>query len=335
MSPSVISVIIPVYNVEKYIEKCVKSVIQQDYKGFIEIILIDDCGNDNSFEIINSIRSQNYPNRDFVILKHEQNKGQAAARNYGIRVSKGDYIFFLDSDDFLEYNAISLLYEKIVSTNADFVFGENNTIKDGKIISTTNLCLLNDKPLVKDEILLGIFKKWYPVCWNKLISKDFIIRNNLFFPEGMYYEDLYWAFEVALVGTYFEIVKDVTYNYVIQNSSTTRKLNKRHYNSLVKLVDLFYNKIQKNFILAKENKEKILSIYDNIRWIALDIIFNNYSDFYKKEFFYKIQKQNISSFSSMIFNREMSFKMKLKSLPFYIGKLGYKYLKIKLRIYSQ
>lgn len=330
----IISIIIPVYNVSQYIYKCIKSVLEQKYDGLIEIIIIDDCGIDNSMDIVSSFLPNHYTNRYFKVLRHEYNKGQSAARNLGIKESTGDLIFFLDSDDYLEKEAISILYDKWLSTpNAEIVSGETQAIKDKKIISTTNLHDLQNIPLVGEEILNGIFKKWYPVCWNKLIRKDFLIQNKLFFKEGLYYEDLFWAFEVALVGTYFETVKDVTYNYIIQNNSTTRKLSDKHYHSLIKLINLFYNKITEEKLLLSPNRMKILSIYETIRVLSIDIVFTKFNREKQHEFLKKVQLLNLSSFITILFNHKISFKAKVKSLPFYIGRFGFKYIKLKSKLH--
>lgn len=329
-----ISVIIPVYNVSQYIYKCVKSVLEQKYDGLIEIIIIDDCGIDNSMDIVNSFLPVHYANRYFKVLKHEYNKGQSAARNLGIKESTGDLIFFLDSDDYLEKEAISILYDKWLTTpNAEIVSGETQTIKDKKIISTTNLHDLQNVPLAGKEILNGIFKKWHPVCWNKLIRKDFLIHNKLFFKEGLYYEDLFWAFEVALVGTYFETVKDVTYNYIVQSNSTTRNLSDKHYYSLIKLINLFYNKITGDKLLLSPNKMKILSIYETIRVLSIDIVFTKFNREKQHEFLKKAQSLNLSSFIRTLFNNDISFKIKVKSLPLYIGWFGFQFIKLKSKLH--
>lgn len=330
----IISVIIPVYNVSQYIYRCIKSVIEQKHDGLIEIIIIDDCGTDDSMNIVESFLLNHYTNRLFKILRHEYNKGQSAARNLGIRESTGDFIFFLDSDDYLEKETINILYNKWLSTpNAELVSGETQTVKNKKIISTTNLHDLQNTPLKGKEILNGIFKKWHPVCWNKLIRKDFLIKNNLFFKEGLYYEDLFWAFEVALVGTYFETVNNITYNYVIQDKSTTRNLSDKHYYSLIKLINLFYNKIREDKLLFSPNKMKIISIYETIRVLSIDIIFTKFNREKQHEFLKKAQSLNLSTFIHILFNNKISFKTKAKSLPFYIGRFGFKYIILKSKLH--
>ena len=118
-----VSIIIPVYNVAPYVEECIQSVLRQDYKN-LEIIIIDDCGTDNSMELVEELVKNS--SRDIVILKHDYNKGLSAARNTGIRRATGDYIFFLDSDDFIESYCISVLVKAAkIYINVDMVYGSS------------------------------------------------------------------------------------------------------------------------------------------------------------------------------------------------------------------
>lgn len=104
-----VSVIIPVYNVEPYIAACIQTVMRQTYQGELECILVDDCGTDNSMEIAEKLISDYQGPIEFRILHHEHNRGLSAARNTGTAASKGDYIYFLDSDDEISPNCIELM----------------------------------------------------------------------------------------------------------------------------------------------------------------------------------------------------------------------------------
>ena len=180
---TLISVIIPVYNVEPYLHKCINSVLNQTFQNF-ELILVDDGSTDNS-----GIICDEYAHKDERIkVIHQKNAGQSAARNNGFEISKGEYICFLDSDDWFSDNALEIFYNlvknnnvdmgmiKIVSTSDENIafYGTNKTI-----IMPLNDCLNN---ILKDPSL-------YSSPCNKIFKRDLI--NKLKFPEGRVYEDHY------------------------------------------------------------------------------------------------------------------------------------------------
>ena len=118
-----VSIIIPIYNVEPYIERCIISVLNQSYKN-IEIIIINDCTPDKSIELINKLLNNKYSSTENIhILNHEKNKGLSAARNTGIMNATGDYLYFLDSDDSITHDCIEVLVNAL-SLNIDFVIGD-------------------------------------------------------------------------------------------------------------------------------------------------------------------------------------------------------------------
>ena len=114
-----VSIIIPVYNVSKYIERCLKSALDQTWKD-LEIILVDDCTPDDSMDIARSVLETSSRSNMVTILKHEKNRGLSAARNTGIRQAKGDYLYFLDSDDYLPVNSIELLADAAIRHNVEY-----------------------------------------------------------------------------------------------------------------------------------------------------------------------------------------------------------------------
>lgn len=125
-----ISVIIPVYNVESYLKRCLDSVINQSYQD-LEIILIDDGSTDNSSKICDEYAS----NDPRVIVIHKQNAGQAAARNDGINIAKGEYIAFVDSDDWIELDMYELLMQAIIDTKADIVASGLNMVYQNRVLN--------------------------------------------------------------------------------------------------------------------------------------------------------------------------------------------------------
>ena len=129
-----VSIIIPVYNVEQYIESCLYSVINQTYKGTLECIIVNDCTPDQSMEVVNRLLSVYQGNILFKIINHQENKGLSAARNSGVKIAKGDYLYFLDSDDILVENAIKLLSNLSLQSFPDVIMGDFDLIGDNQYI---------------------------------------------------------------------------------------------------------------------------------------------------------------------------------------------------------
>ena len=125
-----VSIIIPIYNVETYIEECLQSVMRQTYKGMIECILVDDCGTDNSMKIMEQLIEVYNGPIEFKVLHHEHNRGLSAARNTGMDAACGDYVYFLHSDDWISDDCIERLTHPLDLEQYDFVAGHYE--KDGK-----------------------------------------------------------------------------------------------------------------------------------------------------------------------------------------------------------
>ncbi len=181
-----ISVVVPVYNVEKYLETCLNSIINQSYKN-LEIIVVNDGSTDNSLEICK--KYQKLDNR--IILIDQKNKGLSAARNVGILKATGDYIHFIDSDDFITLNYYEKMLEALSDTDADIVVGgfyyekyKESSIKYDSVYCYTGM---EDK-FIKSQLY---FKRF---VWRYLIKRSLLKDNNILFTEGRYFED--WDFTI-------------------------------------------------------------------------------------------------------------------------------------------
>lgn len=221
-----ISVIIPVYNVEKYITRCLQSVISQSYQD-IEIILVDDQGSDDSMAIAEAFLST-IPNLKYRIEHHAINLGLSEARNTGIYVASGEYIYFLDSDDWLPKNAFEKLVKRAKETQAFCVVGEYTNCVDttAEALSVpyhyAHDLLLDDNA----KVISSFCSKALPVtAWNKLVKRDFLLKNQLFFEKGIYHEDCLWTFQLIAALPSLAVVSDSTYCYSMNPNSIMNQLD--------------------------------------------------------------------------------------------------------------
>ena len=216
-----ISIIIPVYNVARYILRCLESVVLQEKNTFIiECILVDDCSTDDSIEIAKRFVNDYNGSVVFTILRHDTNKGQSAARNFGIRHATGDYLFFLDSDDRLEENALSMMVDVLYQyPDIDYVDGYYLFMKDGNIYpSREKYYRFSDN----NKILDFLYKrKLSGLACNKLLRKSLIIDHSLYFVEGIIFEDIQWTNRLVRYVSSAVIIPKVTYVYEYNPSSTS------------------------------------------------------------------------------------------------------------------
>lgn len=218
-----VSIIIPVYNVEKYIVRCLASVIKQTYRN-LEVVLVDDRSPDNSMSVAKKYITKHFVNDiHFVYLYHDINLGLSAARNTGLRKSSGDYVYFLDSDDELEVNCIEVLVKPLLTNPVDFVIGDYTPIGFNTIIPPLRI---STGYYSGDSIISHFFQwNWYVMAWNKLCNKKFLLKYNLFFKENLIHEDDLWSFKLACCSADMFVVKEKTYIYYSRPKSIMSSLN--------------------------------------------------------------------------------------------------------------
>lgn len=209
-----VSVIVPIYNVEKYLEKCINSLLSQTLED-IQIILVNDGSKDNSGNIAKEYEKNN---KDRVIYVEKENGGLSDARNYGLKYATGDFIAFLDSDDYIEKNAYEEMYNKVIEENADyvecdFIWEFPNKIRVDKQYPYKN----------KKEMLSFV----RVVAWNKLIKRQLITDNNLEFPKGLRYEDVEFTYKLIPFINKFAYVDKPFIHYVQRKGSIANVQNER------------------------------------------------------------------------------------------------------------
>lgn len=246
---SSVSIIIPIYNVEKYVSECLCSVIAQTYSGPMECILVDDCGGDRSMDIVNDIISSYNGEIKFHILHHKNNRGLSAARNTGIMSAIGEYLLFLDSDDKLLPNSIETLVAIVNKyPHIDMVVGGILTNGRASVYDISKRPSLikdyySDRRYVRKLLLEGVT---FPVmAWNKLINSSFLKTNNLYFKEGIIHEDIHWNFFVQRYVNDVAISQKPTYVYRINPDGIVErsKHNRNSENSYKIIIDDIYKTI--------------------------------------------------------------------------------------------
>lgn len=208
MKEPLLSILIPVYGVERWIERCAVSLFEQDYEN-IEYIFVDDCTQDDSITILCEVVSR-YPNRvaQVRILRHEKNRGLAAARNTAFDAASGEYIRIVDSDDFIPQNSCSLLMDAIHSSNSDVIIGGYYTLLSDSRKEITLPVPINERNLKRR--LCGIIP---PAMWSCVFSRQYLNKYNLRWKEGVNISEDYMMMTRILLLAKTSVINDIVYNY--------------------------------------------------------------------------------------------------------------------------
>ena len=234
-----VSVIVPVYNVEKYLEKCLDSLVNQTLKD-IEIIVVNDGTKDNSQEIIDKY-TKKYPKKVKGFIK--ENGGLSSARNYGLKYAKGEYIAFIDSDDYVELDMFEKMYNKAINNNYDIVVCDTIEVdeKNGnKVYKKSNFNYSNND--IKNYIIAP------PMACTRLYKIN--IFDEIIFEEGIFYEDLNLIPSLVLKTDSIGFVEEGLYYYLQRSGSIMKQ---KQFNE--KLLDIF-KVLQKNYDLLNNKYPK-------------------------------------------------------------------------------
>lgn len=268
-----VSIILPIYNVEKYLDECIKSLINQSYRN-IEILAMNDGSKDNSINIINRYAKKD--NRITIIS--DKNKGQGACRNKAIKIASGKYLFFMDSDDYLDINTIEILIKKIMELDSDIIIYNGIAFDDyDNNIKFHKNKYFNINNNISNKIYSGReFAKFglnYISPCIKLYNKNFIKENNIFFTEGKYGEDVEFWYKCCLYANKISYVDFIGYYRRYRANSTMTGENIR----VIK--DRIENLINLKAIVNMVDEEYRIYFEENLSSYALDL-------------FYKIVKRN-------------------------------------------
>lgn len=312
-----ISVIVPVYNVEKYLKQCVESVLNQSFSDF-EIVLINDGSTDNSGKICDSFVENNAK----VKVIHKQNEGVGLARNSGLRQATGQYIYFLDSDDFVEPNFFDVLILN-TNTNPDIIqFGFNRLTKFGKYVNSSVPATMEIKSLSIEKAQLSkILNSGCGLAvWDKLIKRELLLENKIFFDNKKRGEDFTFVTTLYHYTKTIVVLNKALVNYriimgtgkkfdlkLIQNhlesfSSLKTLLNDNSLSSekyLKKIFSVWFFKVIPINIAADRTKSKEEKI-NSLKNLILDIDFLN--------FLQNIDKASIGYFDKLMTNLYLNQK---------------------------
>lgn len=219
-----VSIILPIYNVADYLEKCFDSLVNQTLKD-IEIICVDDCSTDNSAQII-----QKYSKYDkrFVYYRQRRNQGPGAARNKGIKLAKGEYLMFLDPDDWFENETCELAYNRIKSNNNDIVlfnyniyYEEDGNIEYKDIYTEAFKDVIDNHKIRLYEDLANNYIKTASI-WLQIYNRDFIIKNKITYPNLYHAEDVPFYVKAMICADTVSFINKPLYNYRLRSDSLTR-----------------------------------------------------------------------------------------------------------------
>lgn len=237
-----LSVIIPVYNAEKFICKCLDSLLAQTINE-LEIIVVDDKGTDNSMQLVQEFKKRNDYEGRIRILEMEHNSGAAAARNYGLQNANGEYVAFVDSDDWCEPTMYETLYTAAVKDDCDWCY--SNIVKDypnGKHIELSQPNVPSgDLTSATRKIMLTRFVSYFTTS---IYRRDFLVRNNISFPLYRFSEDSFFVWMVVMHAQCFAALQEPYYHYIVQPNSVTNTYDDTKYQQKIDVFSLLLKKLK-------------------------------------------------------------------------------------------
>lgn len=254
-----ISIIVPCYNVEKYIDRCFNSLLNQTI-GFdkLEVIMVDDCSVDNTWDKLTAIEAA-YP-ESVMIIHCDENGRQGRARNIGLQYASAPYVGYVDSDDWIEPDMYDKLYEKAEAYNCDIVMCQN--WRDTALTDQT----LAPKLTGRADRMLGIDsvekRRTFIVCgsigygvWDKLFTREFLVENNIFFPEQLAYEDHFFATLLYFYTKRVYILEERLYHYFVNSASTVLAPDAAHHFDILTVDKMMWAECERRGFLTEYRKE--------------------------------------------------------------------------------
>ncbi|ASW75064.1 hypothetical protein IQ37_00360 [Chryseobacterium piperi] len=321
MNP-LVSIVIPVFKVEKFIERCLSSVIKQTYKN-IECILINDVSPDSSMEVAENFILNN-PDFNFIVFNQPTNQGLSMARNAGIDLAKGKYIYFLDSDDEITDYAIDHLVKLAEETNAEMVLGQSVCINEEENWRRNYFPIRSKKDVLEGNknIVWNFVKEQYPVmACDKLVRLDFLMKHKLYFVKDLFSQDVLWSFQSMLKFEKIAFLREDTYFYYFHGASIIHNRGEKHFGNWITIASF----MDKAYHEEKDDyKKKMITEY-LVSFKASTLEMN-----WKAQKNEVLWKKSYKAYSTMkmldildYFSSEYSLKLKKQDffyrLPLFIG----------------
>ncbi len=236
-----LSIIVPVYNVEQYLEQCLDSIINA-YRDNIEVILVDDGSTDKSNNICDKYANENH----YISVKHRENGGLSAARNTGIKLAKGKYIWFVDSDDYIENDSIEVILNKIKEGKDIIMCNYRRVLPDGNSFFYQGFKSDDDLTIEPYKYVENLGNVSYAAV-RFITKRELIIENNIFFKEGIYHEDEEWTPRALCAARSFTTIIPFVYNYRVGNpKSITGMMNPKKVIDKIIISKGIYDRIKHN-----------------------------------------------------------------------------------------
>ena len=237
-----VSIIIPIYKVEPYIERCIQSVLRQTYRN-LEVILVDDCTPDRSMEMAKACIEQSPLSKDLqiVYLRHEQNRGLSVARNTGTDAATGEYLMFIDSDDHITDDCVETLVKPLENHPYDIVAADYELHQNGLTNTFSQLGIEGEVMGTPNIARCLLMEKYYCMPWSKIFNTRYIRENKLYFPERLPYEDELWTALVVCTAKSLYAVQKKTYHYELRKGSfVTSESAETYYKGLLGILQHLY-----------------------------------------------------------------------------------------------
>ena len=262
-----ISVIVPVYNVENYIDECLNSIRQQTYQH-LEIIIVEDCSTDNSSQLLQA----HLEDQRIKILQHEKNSGLSAARNTGIEAASGEYMMFVDSDDIVDSNLVNTCFVNALKSKADVVLFTEKPFQNGHPVQKVpELQSRHDdyKALSEKE-----YFEYPHFAWLKFIRAELMLNKNLRFPVNQYYEDWPFHWEMGFITSNIVAINHGYYHYRQRSDSITGSGDVKLLHILS--ADRLVMRVTEKYSTSLETKKVLSSKINSDTWFVLNNIDKQY-----------------------------------------------------------
>lgn len=272
MEKELISIIVPVYNVENYLERCLQSLINQTYKN-IEIVCVNDGSTDNSLNILNDFQKKD----SRIKIISQENQGLSEARNVGIKNSSGKYIGFVDSDDWVDLDYYEKLYNALIDSKSDFACANTKFFDNGKIsyIKFQQNHIFSELDKKIDNYKNGS-------VWDKLYKKSLFLDNDIKFIKGRYFEDNIVLLQLSYYSKKVVTINSVSYYYFNNNNSITREIN--YEKELKRQQDMYYMcEVILNYFYNKNISKKVIKSIKKFLFRAFaSVLLDKNSIYYNK-----------------------------------------------------